>query len=87
MTWLALLWFLSLLFLAPAGVTMPWDSYFMLFVPLATFAIAGFIGFALVRRKGARMSWFHAIVPILVLAGIYIVTMHVLRLRWHLIIH
>ena len=81
------MWFFAVAFLAPGGITVPWSDYFVMFGPMAVFALAALTGFAVVKCKGGSISWFHVVAPLGVLSGIYTMTWYVLRLRWHLVFH
>ena len=86
-TWISLLWLFALGFLAPTGITVPWDLYLVLFGPVTSFALAALVGFVICRMKGAFISWAYAATSIGVLVVIVYMTWFVLRLRWFQIFH
>jgi hypothetical protein len=84
---MAVVVFLIVFLIAPRGITVPWDFYFILFGPLLLLDVSALLGFAFCRLKGHSVSFAYPLISIAVAVGVWYVTWFELRLRWHFVFH
>src|SRR6266404_3885048 len=82
LTWVAVVLFVVVFLIAPCGITVPWDLYFILFGPIILVDVSALFGFVFCRLRGHSVSLAYAFMSLAVVAGVWCVTWFELRLRW-----
>ena len=83
LTWLAVWMFITVAFLSPAEITMPWSTYLITFGSIIIIDLAAILGFFACRLKRHPVPRVYLLLSSAVLIGVCCMTLFVLRLRWH----
>src|SRR6185312_4205279 len=83
LTWFAVVLFLATYVLAPRGITVFWDVYFILFGPAIVVDLAAIFGFISCRIGRRKISFAYLFISLAILIAVWYVTWFELRLRWY----